>query len=74
MKRKVAIIALLLLAALTGCASKSETVRQPIATVCPTLPAPPAWVMVPPPMQTSTERLRSAFSPSPATISVRSTN
>lgn len=57
-----------------GCASPSEAARQSIATACPALPAPPAWAMVPPPMQTSTQRLRNAFSASPATISARSTN
>ncbi|CRY44743.1 phage P2 GpU family protein [Burkholderia pseudomallei] len=60
--------------ALSGCASPSDTARQPVATACPALPAPPAWAMVPPPMQTSTQRLRNAFSTSPATISARSTN
>lgn len=60
--------------ALSGCASPSDTARQPVATACPALPAPPAWAMVPPPMQTSTQRLRNAFSASPATISARSTN
>ncbi len=49
-------------------------VVKPVATACPALPAPPAWAMVPPPMQTSTQRLRNAFSTPPATISARSTN
>ncbi|KVE36373.1 hypothetical protein WS69_12500 [Burkholderia sp. BDU5] len=65
---------MLSLLALTGCASPSGTALQPVPTVCPELPAPPAWAMVPPPSQTSTQRLRSAFSLSPATTSARSTN
>jgi len=45
------------------------------ATVCPELPAPPAWVMVstPTPTQTSTERLRNAFFRSPETMRSKST-
>ncbi|AIP69894.1 putative bacteriophage lysis protein [Burkholderia pseudomallei 406e] len=74
MKQRVAACGLLLPLALSGCASLSETARQPIATACPALPAPPAWAMVSPPTQTSTERLRNAFLQSPETISARSTN
>ncbi len=74
MKPKIAACALLLPLALTGCASPSGTALQPVPTVCPELPAPPAWAMVPPPSQTSTQRLRSAFSGLPETTSVKSTN
>ncbi|CAJ3658421.1 gp25a [Burkholderia pseudomallei] len=74
MKQRVAACGLLLPLALSGCASPSDTARQPVATACPALPAPPAWAIVPPPMLTSTQRLRSAFLQSPETISVRSTN
>ncbi|AJX18404.1 putative bacteriophage lysis protein [Burkholderia pseudomallei MSHR449] len=74
MKQRIAACGLLLPLALSGCASLSEAARQPIATACPALPAPPAWAMVPPPMLTSPQRLRNAFSPSPATISARLTN
>ncbi|KGC67264.1 putative bacteriophage lysis protein [Burkholderia pseudomallei] len=74
MKPRIAACGLLLPLALSGCASLSETARQPIATACPALPAPPAWAMVPPPTQTSTQRLQNAFSPSPGMISARSTN
>ncbi len=66
MKLRIVIIALLCARALSGCASQSQAVVPPVAVVstCPTLPAPPAWAMVPPPTQTSTQRLRSAFSQS----------
>ncbi len=70
MKPIVAITAWLLPLALSGCASPSPTV-QPVAATCPTLPAPPAWAMEPPPTQTSTQRLRNAFLASSPTISER---
>ncbi len=74
MKLRIGMLVLLWLLALTGCASPSATVLQPMPAVCPELPAPPAWAMVPPPLQTSTERLRNALSPSPVTTSEKSTN
>ncbi|CAJ3614486.1 gp25a [Burkholderia pseudomallei] len=74
MKLRIAACGLLLPLALSGCASRSDAARQPVATACPALPVPPAWAMVPPPMQTSTQRLRNAFLQSPGTISARSTN
>ncbi|KGB99793.1 putative bacteriophage lysis protein [Burkholderia cepacia] len=74
MKPKIAAIVLLLPLALTGCVSPSGTALQPVPTVCPELPAPPAWAMVPPPSQTSTQRLQNALSPSLATTSAKSTN
>lgn len=55
-----------------GCALPSPTALQPVATTQPELPPPPAWAMVPPPTQTSTERLRSAFSGSPETTTTKS--
>lgn len=48
MKLKVEACALLSLLALSGWASQSGTALQPVPTVCPELPTPPAWAMVPP--------------------------
>jgi hypothetical protein len=73
MKPTIVTIAVLSLLALSGCASPSATVL-PVSTVCQKPPAPPAWAMVPPPAQTSTQRLRSAFSGVPVTTTVKSTN
>jgi hypothetical protein len=69
MKTTLVLLLLSSLQALSGCASQLPPAPIPVATVCPPPPAPPAWMMVAPPTQTSTQRLRAAFSLSPETTS-----